>query len=105
MAVGKQVRDLEADLAICEAATQGPWMPEGRNVIQDIYDRDDFRRMLLKPCAPYMGMEHDIKFAAEARQGWPYAIRRTLEAEAEIDRLRNELDILQEQLRCRGCQG
>jgi len=42
-------------------------------------------------------------FIREALEGWPYAIRRALEAETEIDRLRNELNILQEQLEQRGC--
>jgi len=43
---------------------------------------------------PYIANE----FIRQAREGWPYAIRRALEAEAEVDRLRNELNILQEQL-------
>lgn len=38
------------------------------------------------------------EFIRQAREGWPYAIRRALKAEAEVDRLRNELNILQEQL-------
>lgn len=69
-----QARDLEADLAICEAATSGPWENEA-----------------------------NIRFAAEAREGWPYAIRRALAAEEEIDRLRNEISMLYEALNQRGC--
>lgn len=42
------------------------------------------------------------KFIAAAREGWPYAIRYALKLEKEIDRLRNEIDILQEQLEQRG---
>ncbi|GIQ63598.1 hypothetical protein PACILC2_21660 [Paenibacillus cisolokensis] len=38
------------------------------------------------------------EFVRQALEGWPYAIRRALAAEAEIDRLRNELNILQQQL-------
>jgi hypothetical protein len=43
----------------------------------------------------------DATFITEARVGWPYAIQRALEAEREIDQLRNELSILQEHLQQR----
>jgi len=82
-------RDLEADLAICEAATPGPWIIEGSNVI--------CRGYTLMIVA-YAGSQNDISFIAEAREGWPYAIRRAMAAEAEIDRLRDEIRMLQEQL-------
>lgn len=89
-----KVRDLEADLTICEAATPGPIRitkcqcghPACNQVFISI-TRSDGR---LDP--------EDTTFIAAAREGWSYAIRRALEAEAEIDRLRNELNILQEQL-------
>ncbi|CAM4182839.1 hypothetical protein L1N85_11250 [Paenibacillus alkaliterrae] len=42
-------------------------------------------------------------FIKNALIGWPYAIKRAMEAEKEVDRLRNELNILQEQKRGRGC--
>lgn len=47
----------------------------------------------------------DNQFIREALEGWPYAIRRALAAETEIDRLRDEIRMLQEQLeqRRRGC--
>ena len=89
--IAEKARDLEADLAICEAATPGPYR--------------------IKPCECGCGrvllsitltdgrfLPEDARFIAEAREGWPYAIRRALAAEAEVDRLRNELSILQEQL-------
>ena len=101
MAVGKQVRDLEADLAICEAATPGPWRinddsrysnclvwgsrGSGRGAIAEVRDYN-------------LSWRDNVRFIAAAREGWPYAIRRALEAESEIDRLRNELNILQQQL-------
>ena len=92
--IAEKARDLEADLAICEAATPGPWEiwrcgcghPACNQYFINV-TRSDGR---LDP--------QDAKFIAEAREGWPYAIRRALEAEAEVDRLRNELNILQEQL-------
>lgn len=98
-----KVRDLEVDLAICEAATPGPWIAEGPNVIckdYTLFIGYDSRR------------QNDTLFVIAAREGWPYAIRRALEmedkcrqlafelekAEREIDRLQNELGIYQEQL-------
>lgn len=62
-------RDLESDLAICEAANLN-----------------------------LLSVGRSDNFTLAARKGWPYAIRRALEAEKEIDHLRNELNILQEQL-------
>jgi hypothetical protein len=41
-------------------------------------------------------------FIARARTGWPETIRELKKAESEIDRLHNELNILQEQLNRRG---
>jgi len=70
-----ETRDLDADLALCEAATWETW----DKLIWHI------------PAA-------DFHFTAESRQGWPYAIRRAQEAEREVDRLRNEIGMLQEQL-------
>ncbi len=96
-----QARDLEADLAICEAATAGPWTWQSWE-----HDRD---RVLIETelflVADAMSIsEEDAEFIAAAREGWPYAIRRALEAEAEADRLRNELQIYQERDRgARGC--
>lgn len=81
-------RDLQADLAICGATTPGPYEVRlcdcGCNQIYI-----DKQGKLTN---------EDVKFFTEARTGWPYAIRRALAAEAEIDRLQNELAILQEQL-------
>lgn len=89
-------RDLEADLAICEAATPGPWVVALKDcVVRDYWEVDGSRQVVLSAAND---IEADAHFAAEARQGWPYAIQRAQEAEQEVDRLRNELEILQEQL-------
>lgn len=61
-----QARDLEADLAICEAAEKGDAVSLG--------------------------------FVIDAPAGWAYAIRRALEAEAEVDKLRNEISQIYEAL-------
>lgn len=93
----EETRDLEADLAICEAATPGPW----ENYVDAVGQRaSDTKRIWV--CQLYDGLEPHIndfdnqeanaRFISEARQGWPYAIRRALAAEAEVDRLRAELE-------------
>jgi len=99
MSIATQVRDLEADLAICEAATPGPWVG-----CQDAVSNSPLNWI----CQMYEGEgataihfdnhEANARFVANAREGWPYAIRRALAAEAEIDRLRDEIRMLQEQL-------
>lgn len=82
-------RDLNEDLAICNAATQGPWVySEGlyvvKNVTGDSFEWDaDF--------VAEAGAEEDAAFIAAAREGWPHAIRRAQAAEAEVDRLREFL--------------
>ncbi|WP_199615515.1 hypothetical protein [Paenibacillus alkalitolerans] len=95
------VRDLEKDLEICEAATPGPYVIESCQCghpacnlvfIQKIRHSDG----RLSP--------EDAQFIAEAHTGWPYAIQRAIDAEKEIDRLRNELEILQEQLQQNRCR-
>lgn len=43
-----------------------------------------------------------MSYLLEAIEGWPYAIRRAMEAEAEVDRLRNEIRILQDHLHGEG---
>ena len=86
--IARKARDLEADLAICEAATPGPWT----------FDRVSVKREEYAILLSYLSTRDDLRFVAEAREGWPYAIRRAMEAEKEIDRLRNEISILQEQL-------
>lgn len=102
-----QARDLEADLAICEAATPGPW-EFGTNAHPELSGKPwGWIKSMGSRIAVWSGSNnpnfyHDNRFMSAAREGWPYAIRRALEAEAEVDRLRNELNILQEQWEERG---
>ena len=84
-------RDLHADLALCEAATVGPWIYRGwpgsvdvvtpsRRIITSVYGMDAHE-------ANARGI-----FIAAARTGWPAAIKRALAAEAEVARLRRIID-------------
>ena len=81
-------RDLRADLELCNKATPGPWEvfpplcgPEGQTVYQvdsggPICDvSDPYPRGDNKP-------QENMMFIAQAREGWPHAIERALEAEA-----------------------
>jgi hypothetical protein len=101
-AVKSEARDLDADLAICEAATPGAWETDTFSIFTAM--RPDFTGGLT--VASLRGMwkvsnpkhENDCEFIAAARTGWPYAILRAKDAEKENDRLRTELEMLQEQL-------
>lgn len=90
----KTKRDLNADLAICNAATAGPWFreesydlavrsgPEGTQVIYAVGDD-----------MSYLGIDDaDATFIAEARTAWPHAIERAISAEAEVERLISALE-------------
>lgn len=83
-------RDLKRDLEVCEKATEGPWALSGKYVVQDKYDKDDFRQVIFK-AEHIPKLINDIAFAVEARTGWPDAINRALAAEAEVGRLREAL--------------
>lgn len=91
-------RDLNADLAICSAATSGPWSDTEGNL--------DINAIIAKGhgcpvCGDY-GPERaeDATFIIEARTGWPIAIERAINAEAEVERLNNGIVRLRDQLIC-----
>lgn len=86
-------RDLEEDLAICEAAQPGPWTTHNG----DIKAPNGYTMYI-----GYAADRRDSAFVAAARTGWPETIRYAMKLEDEVDRLRNELNILQEQLEQRG---
>lgn len=86
-------RDLAADLALCKAATPGPWMTEEGRIEDD--DPGYYCMVVLAPehrtpahCyggGPYR--RANCRMIAAARTGWPAAIRRAQSAEAGRDRL------------------
>ncbi|WNF07427.1 hypothetical protein [Brevibacillus borstelensis] len=71
-------RDLHADLAICNAATAGPWgwgVDNGESLLQN--SRGVPVVFISEPGIT----DADARFIAEARTGWPHAIERALTAE------------------------
>jgi len=99
------MRNLQKDLETCQRATPEPWEIH-RNDVGDeyacivpteIYDSDGF------PVVSYEGglapdcnwkaetIEANATFIAEAREGWPEAIKRAIEAEEEVATLKQEL--------------
>ena len=81
-------RDLTADLAICEAATAGPWRRavgcecevfSGTDIYPDVItvNGDDMAYVVIEP--------NNERFILEAREGWPEAIRRAIDAESRLD--------------------
>jgi hypothetical protein len=82
--LSSDARDLEADLKLCEAATPGPWKVEPKSNIGLLTD-------YVGRVIGFMETSEDREFSVAAREGWPYAIRRALAAEAELDRLRQEI--------------
>jgi hypothetical protein len=96
------MRDLKADLELCNKATPGPWEvfpplcgPEGQTVYQvdsggPICDvSDPYPRGDNKP-------QENMMFIAQAREGWPHAIERAIKAEAEVEQLKGEIEQLLE---------
>lgn len=76
------MRDLKADLEICNKATRGPWVFDEYDV--DIWSQADPWRVA------NVGLHTDMEFIAAAREGWPHAIERAIKAEAEVERLKEE---------------
>lgn len=96
-------RDLHADLALCEAATPGPWC------FALISDDDNGSIVNLEGvCVMDFGTSPDIygqtasvgsppddinmAFIEESREGWPEALRRAIEAERWLKALVSALD-------------
>jgi len=85
----EEKRDLAADLAICEAATPGPWIRRAEfdraiakeYTLDDVVsaEGDDMCHVVIEPS--------NERFIIEAREGWPHAIQRAMAAEAEADRV------------------
>lgn len=77
------MRDLNADLAICGAATEGATMCNGDSEVFCEYIDDRLPDGLIGRFA----RTEDALFFAEAREGWPEAVRRAIEAESILEGL------------------
>ena len=98
-------RDLSADLALCEAATSGPWFTQENADTWQLFGGLHGNLQLVKApkhgtnYAEYWPDEEDAKFIAESREGWPEAIRRAIAAEAEVEQLRDILGFIYQKAR------
>lgn len=90
------MRDLEADLKLCEAATEGPWewdyhfkqlvsRSADMNITGGIDPQTGF-----DDCGVFIGID-DRDFIAAARTGWPETIRELMEARSRINELESEI--------------
>lgn len=95
------MRDLRADLEICNKATPGPWYREKTGAEFNGFSLE----CLIGTTSLYTTGNNifaqpqrgsfpaaDANFIAAAREGWPEAIERAIKAEAEVVRLRAGLE-------------
>jgi len=96
------MRDLKADLEICNRATPGPWeatseSDEDVRVCQTEneecvcclalmgdynWEKEEWKEGSIKQ------WNKDAEFIAASREGWPHAIERAIKAETEVERLK-----------------
>ena len=72
-------RDLLADLKFCDRATQGPWRHEWNPDYSEVYAPGVDNPIILVGHDPY-----DADFIVQAREGWPHAIERAMQAEQKL---------------------
>ena len=78
------MRDLRTDMEICNAATPEPWELTVKGNSVKSYAINGI-------CHGMKIHGKDAYFIAEARQGWPEAIRRAMDAEARANALEDAL--------------
>ena len=86
-------RDLKADLKICNKATPGPWRA-GESFVITFHDE-----WICEVVGEYsMDCEDNMRFVAQAREGWPHAIERAMRAETLVRELVGVIDDLLRQI-------
>ena len=85
-------RDLTAELAICCAATPGPWVVDGNlaNQVREL-NRSKRRKITTPPDADGL---NDAVIISKARIGWPTSIERAMTAETKAKSYAEENEIL-----------
>lgn len=104
-------RDLQADLELCERATPGPWFAKRWSIPTNdqffVMQVDENGENVKEIATFWQGARHpdlletsseeaksNAIFCASAREGWPHAIRRALEAERRVAELEAEVERL-----------
>ena len=92
------MRDLKRDKEICDKATKGKWRVEKTYHEESGYEEFIKKIEIICRNGVITAMswsnpaEADAQFIASAREGWPYAIDRAIAAEAEVERLRGQVE-------------
>ena len=95
-------RDLEKDLELCNKATKGPWytVPKEGTPNRLIATTSFFGSGKIYTRGQDANPGSDLEFIAEAREGWPEAIERAIEAEKSLEiidlQLKKELEMVRD---------
>lgn len=100
------MRDFKKDLELCEKATSGPWKYANTvnmgHVLQMPYINIHGQKVMaiiLKEWTPLENIKDNLEFIVQAREGWPEAIKRVMELEAEVKRLKAEKEELAREIK------
>ena len=97
--IDKDERDLQKDLELCNKATEGPWIVHPGKIVfpgkSSMYQSLIIAEFDLGPVASVgvRGKENkeNEEFIAQAREGWPEAIQRAIEAESKLTKIQHIL--------------
>jgi hypothetical protein len=79
-----EMRDLKADLELCNKATPGPWLETDKSNLEVFVENTWGEPVLyeLQYDGPHTAIkQEDMEFMIAAREGWPHAIERAMRAE------------------------
>ena len=93
-------RDIQADRAMCEAATKGPWKYVAHPIFGENSVRQDpvdwngmgYQHICVVPAAKGTFHEANGRFIAESREALPHYIARAEEAESALSHERRKVD-------------
>lgn len=95
--MGENERDPQADLALCEAATRGPWESVSGYSVREPEDERGYGPIIANmDCKEHSveQMVHNTCFICESREALPWYIRAYLAQREEIERLQAEVERL-----------